>query len=544
MRRQPPPSARGTGRYGRSRNPRSLNFAIRRPRSATTSTASSSPSSKRRACQPATPADKRTLIRRVDVRPDRPAADARGGRGVRRRHVAGRLREGRRPAARLAALRRALGPALARRRPLRRLRRPDRRQRDGLSPTPGATATRSSTAFNADMPYDQFVREQIAGDLLPDRRTPATPDGVVATGLLAIGNWGGGDADKEKLLTDIVDDQIDVVSRSVPRPDDRLRPLPRPQVRPDHDRGLLRPGRHLLQHAHPAERRPEDERPADAPHPAGGRPKEPSGACRAILPKRVKEAAGKPNLVVLRRCAIAPTASRTRPARKPSPRTITMPAKTVCSPRPRDRCAAVWTSPIGARCGSPGALTDFDPNCGDGFAGNSGRVPANGDTKTTRQRQVANGKAGEFGKPNVLRDSRDRRPPRTRHQAAPSTPATPRASTFTSPRRDQTWDFAADWLANCRTARRESAAWSRRGFGDPKAYAGPTRTACRRAACPEAPAGLHDVKVHIRGRLRPPRRTGARGSRAIVKVANPPKIASRQRTKGTRRLDRPGPTIR
>src|SRR5215211_4995629 len=68
-------------------------------------------------------------------------------------------------------------------------------------------------AFNADLPYDRFVRMQIAGDILPlpdkDR-----PDGIVATGLLALGNWGGGDADKEKLLTDIADDQVDVISKS------------------------------------------------------------------------------------------------------------------------------------------------------------------------------------------------------------------------------------------------------------------------------------------------------------------------------------------
>lgn len=32
--------------------------------------------------------------------------------------------------------------------------------------------------------------------------------------MLAIGNWGGGDADKEKLLTDIADDQVDLVSRA------------------------------------------------------------------------------------------------------------------------------------------------------------------------------------------------------------------------------------------------------------------------------------------------------------------------------------------
>jgi mono/diheme cytochrome c family protein len=68
-------------------------------------------------------------------------------------------------------------------------------------------------AFNRDLPYDQFILHQIAGDLLP------SPDGLhveatIATGMYAIGNWGGGDADKEKMLTDIVDDQIDVTSRA------------------------------------------------------------------------------------------------------------------------------------------------------------------------------------------------------------------------------------------------------------------------------------------------------------------------------------------
>jgi len=69
-------------------------------------------------------------------------------------------------------------------------------------------------AFNNDLPYDRFIREQIAGDLLPGT-SPGEPnrDGIIATTMLSIGDWGGGDADKEKLLTDIVDDQINVVSR-------------------------------------------------------------------------------------------------------------------------------------------------------------------------------------------------------------------------------------------------------------------------------------------------------------------------------------------
>ncbi|WP_020471118.1 PSD1 and planctomycete cytochrome C domain-containing protein [Zavarzinella formosa] len=70
-------------------------------------------------------------------------------------------------------------------------------------------------AMNKDIPYDQFVRMQIAGDLMP----PTEPgginaDGITATGLLAIGEWGTGDADKEKMVTDIVNDQVDVVTRS------------------------------------------------------------------------------------------------------------------------------------------------------------------------------------------------------------------------------------------------------------------------------------------------------------------------------------------
>lgn len=70
-------------------------------------------------------------------------------------------------------------------------------------------------AFNRDLPYDQFITRQIAGDLLP----PPEPDGldtngIIATGMYAIGNWGNGDADKEKILTDIADDAVDVTGRA------------------------------------------------------------------------------------------------------------------------------------------------------------------------------------------------------------------------------------------------------------------------------------------------------------------------------------------
>ncbi len=91
-------------------------------------------------------------------------------------------------------------------------------------------------AFNNDLPYDWFVKYQIAGDLIPPKKEKGegrsnllaqstsaptassavfNPDGIIATGMLAIGNWGNGDADKDKILTDIADDQVDVISRGV-----------------------------------------------------------------------------------------------------------------------------------------------------------------------------------------------------------------------------------------------------------------------------------------------------------------------------------------
>jgi hypothetical protein len=70
-------------------------------------------------------------------------------------------------------------------------------------------------ALNQDLPYDQFIIHQIAGDMLPPMEPGGVnTDGLVATGFLTLGEWGTGDADKEKMLTDIVADQIDVTTRS------------------------------------------------------------------------------------------------------------------------------------------------------------------------------------------------------------------------------------------------------------------------------------------------------------------------------------------
>ncbi len=113
-----------------------------RPGSPTRSTPSSSPGSRRRGLRPNPPAVEARADPPRHLRPDRPAADARGGRGVRRRPVARRLRDAGRPPARLAPLRREVGPALARPRPLRRDQQLRARRRQAA--TPGATAITSS----------------------------------------------------------------------------------------------------------------------------------------------------------------------------------------------------------------------------------------------------------------------------------------------------------------------------------------------------------------------------------------------------------------
>ncbi|HEU0119062.1 MAG TPA: DUF1553 domain-containing protein [Bryobacteraceae bacterium] len=70
-------------------------------------------------------------------------------------------------------------------------------------------------AFNRDLPYPQFIREQIAGDRLPP---PPNQDvntrGIVATGFLALGPKLVAEQDKVKMFYDIVDEQIDVVGKA------------------------------------------------------------------------------------------------------------------------------------------------------------------------------------------------------------------------------------------------------------------------------------------------------------------------------------------
>ena len=69
-------------------------------------------------------------------------------------------------------------------------------------------------AFNQDLPYDQFVREQIAGDLLPvGDPGQVNQRGIIATGFLALGPKAIAQQDRVQMVYDVVDEQIDTVSK-------------------------------------------------------------------------------------------------------------------------------------------------------------------------------------------------------------------------------------------------------------------------------------------------------------------------------------------
>ena len=70
-------------------------------------------------------------------------------------------------------------------------------------------------AFNRDLPYDEFLREQIAGDLLPAENEDQRRERLVATGFLSIGPKVLAEVDEAKMQMDIVDEQIDTLGKAI-----------------------------------------------------------------------------------------------------------------------------------------------------------------------------------------------------------------------------------------------------------------------------------------------------------------------------------------
>ena len=68
-------------------------------------------------------------------------------------------------------------------------------------------------SFNEDKPYDDFVREQLAGDLIPAKDDADWAEHLIATGFLALGPKSLSEQKGAQFVMDLADEQIDVTTR-------------------------------------------------------------------------------------------------------------------------------------------------------------------------------------------------------------------------------------------------------------------------------------------------------------------------------------------
>ena len=68
-------------------------------------------------------------------------------------------------------------------------------------------------SFNDDRPFDEFIVQQIAGDLLPATSDEQRVEQLTATGFLIVGPKMLSERNKEKLHMDVVDEQLDTIGR-------------------------------------------------------------------------------------------------------------------------------------------------------------------------------------------------------------------------------------------------------------------------------------------------------------------------------------------
>ena len=69
-------------------------------------------------------------------------------------------------------------------------------------------------SFNADKPFDEFVREQIAGDLMPSQSTEDRAENIVATGFLMVGDIEIVNPDKARMEADHIDTQVNRIGQT------------------------------------------------------------------------------------------------------------------------------------------------------------------------------------------------------------------------------------------------------------------------------------------------------------------------------------------
>ncbi|HRX79338.1 MAG TPA: DUF1549 domain-containing protein [Pirellulaceae bacterium] len=69
-------------------------------------------------------------------------------------------------------------------------------------------------SLNADKPFDEFVTEQLAGDLLKTDDEATRHEHLIATGFLSLGPKVLAEGDEQKMEVDIIDEQIDTIGRA------------------------------------------------------------------------------------------------------------------------------------------------------------------------------------------------------------------------------------------------------------------------------------------------------------------------------------------
>jgi len=70
-------------------------------------------------------------------------------------------------------------------------------------------------AFNKDKPYDLFLKEQLAGDLLSSKNDTDKAEKLIATGFLAIGAKSHNERNRQQFQLDLADEQIDVMGQAM-----------------------------------------------------------------------------------------------------------------------------------------------------------------------------------------------------------------------------------------------------------------------------------------------------------------------------------------
>ena len=68
-------------------------------------------------------------------------------------------------------------------------------------------------AFNDNKPYNEFVQEQLAGDLLPAKNDAEWSNHLIATGFLAVGTKNVNEQSGAQFAADVADEQIDATTR-------------------------------------------------------------------------------------------------------------------------------------------------------------------------------------------------------------------------------------------------------------------------------------------------------------------------------------------